>query len=151
MSMGAGPVWEKGINSVANPVGRVRGVQIPPPSPLQTGRLFGTKREWDHCLLLGLKSYIDTHRIVYHFWTGWFFNGTHSGKLRHGWTAIFLWKWGGWPIIWMVYHEAENTKKYYTTPKLMLYNRPKLCILGHVNLTAPQSFKISLRKNGHTF
>ena len=133
MSMGAGPVWEKGINSVADPGGRVRGVQIPPPNPLQTGRLFGTKREWDHCLLLGLKSYIDTHRIVYHFWTGWFFNGTHSGKLRHGWTAIFLWKWGGWPIIWMVYHEAENTKKYYTTPKLMLYNRPKLCILGHVN------------------
>ena len=51
----------------------------------------------------------------------------------------------------MVYHEAENTKKDNTTPKLMLYNRPKLCILGHVNLTAPQSFKISLRKNGHTF
>ena len=41
--MGAGPVWEKGINSVADPGGGSRGVRIPPPSPLQTGRLFGTE------------------------------------------------------------------------------------------------------------
>ena len=38
-----------------------------PPTQPPSDRMF----VWDW------NSYIDTHRIVYYFWTGWFFNDTH--------------------------------------------------------------------------
>ena len=41
------------------------------------GRDAPTQPPSDRTFVWDWNSYIDTHRIVYHFWTGWFFNGTH--------------------------------------------------------------------------
>ena len=52
MSMGTGPVWEKGINSVADPGGRVRGSGSPHPTPFRLDVCLGPRGPRENEIIL---------------------------------------------------------------------------------------------------
>ena len=71
MSMGAGPVWEKGINSVADPGGRVRGgSRSPHPTPFRLDVCLGPRENeiivsrWDWSLTSTLTGSYTTFELA---------------------------------------------------------------------------------------
>ena len=54
-------------------------------------------------------------------------------------------------IIWIVYYEAQYSKKIFKTTKNYLLQDTKIMQIRSRDLAAPQSLKKSLTKNGHTF